>query len=420
MRAVRFISDSSTAVHLKTAVGLRILEFFLERLDENLFIHFEVIPDHLPDKLKAAIARFPAGKLQFEIGIQTWNPQVQALISRRQDNARAEENLRWLRDESQALLHVDLIAGLPGEDLESFGRGFVVSTHSATRSSWGYSNAFFAGADRTPHRRQAMRYSADAYAVLQTSRIGFRGTCSASRGLHGIGKWWRTRAASARGRRNAGGPAVMRTSCASPTGSCENREDADLARSPGRVRSRVLVARWDCAGSSPVRRAAGRLRGVRLTAPGRLSFMPRPPRVVADESKIRAATGTSLQPQTTNVVGENDMADITADRAMVEPQQNLVTLTHVMYALHAFSAVMGILTPALIVTSFLFGWPSIIAVIINYVKRDEVRGTYLESHFQWQLRTFWYSLLWLVVASSVAITLIGLPGGPRRGATVSG
>ena len=103
------------------------------------------------------------------------------------------------------------------------------------------------------------------------------------------------------------------------------------------------------------------------------------------------------------------MAVITADRALVEPQQNLVTLTHVMYALHAFSAVMGILTPALIVTSFLFGWPSIIAVIINYVKRDEVRGTYLESHFRWQLRTFWYSLLWLVVAFLCMITLIGIP-----------
>ena len=103
------------------------------------------------------------------------------------------------------------------------------------------------------------------------------------------------------------------------------------------------------------------------------------------------------------------MAVITADRALVEPQQNLVTLTHVMYALHAFSAVMGILTPALIVTSFLFGWPSIIAVIINYVKRDEARGTYLESHFSWQLRTFWYSLLWLVVAFLCMITVVGIP-----------
>jgi uncharacterized membrane protein len=102
------------------------------------------------------------------------------------------------------------------------------------------------------------------------------------------------------------------------------------------------------------------------------------------------------------------MADITVDRAVAAPRQNLVKLTHVMYALHAFSALMGILTPALIVTSFLSGWPSIIAVIINYIKRDEVRGTWLESHFSWQLRTFWYALLWLFVIFLLFITLVGI------------
>jgi uncharacterized membrane protein len=102
------------------------------------------------------------------------------------------------------------------------------------------------------------------------------------------------------------------------------------------------------------------------------------------------------------------MSEITVDRAVAEPRQNLVTLTHVMYGLHAFSAIMGVLGSAWIVTSFLTGWPSIIAVIINYVKRGEVRGTYLESHFSWQLRTFWYALLWLVVAGLLAITVVGL------------
>ena len=102
------------------------------------------------------------------------------------------------------------------------------------------------------------------------------------------------------------------------------------------------------------------------------------------------------------------MAEITVDRAVAEPRPNLVTLTHVLYGLHAFSAVMGILTPALIVTSFLSGWPSIIAVIINYVKRDEVRGTYLDSHFSWQVRTFWYALLWLVVMGILFMTIIGI------------
>jgi uncharacterized membrane protein len=102
------------------------------------------------------------------------------------------------------------------------------------------------------------------------------------------------------------------------------------------------------------------------------------------------------------------MADITIDRAVAQPRQNLVTVTHVMYALHAFSVVMAMITPAFVVTAFLTGWPSIIAVIVNYVKREEVRGTWLESHFAWQLRTFWYSVLWAVVMIVLSITVVGL------------
>lgn len=90
------------------------------------------------------------------------------------------------------------------------------------------------------------------------------------------------------------------------------------------------------------------------------------------------------------------------------PRQSLVTLTHVMYALHAFSALTGMLTPALIVTAFLTGWPSIIAVIINYVKRSEVRATWLDSHFSWQLRTFWFALLWLTVGGVLFATVVGI------------
>jgi uncharacterized membrane protein len=92
-----------------------------------------------------------------------------------------------------------------------------------------------------------------------------------------------------------------------------------------------------------------------------------------------------------------------------KPTDGQVRLTHIIYALHAFSAVAGMLGPALIVTSFLTGWPSIIAVVINYAKRGDVRGTWLESHFQWQIRTFWYALLWLVIGALLAITLIGIP-----------
>ena len=106
----------------------RLLRFFLECIeqqqDPDLLLHFELIPDHLPDRLRGLIARFPRGTLQFEIGIQTWNPEVQARISRRQNNEKSEANLIWLREFSHAHLHVDLIAGLPGETLESFATGF--------------------------------------------------------------------------------------------------------------------------------------------------------------------------------------------------------------------------------------------------------------------------------------------------------
>ncbi len=90
------------------------------------------------------------------------------------------------------------------------------------------------------------------------------------------------------------------------------------------------------------------------------------------------------------------------------PASGLVRLTHIIYLLHGFSVLMGVLGPALIITTFLTGWPSIIAVIINYAKRNEVRGTYLDSHFGWQIRTFWYTLLWLVIAAMLFITVIGI------------
>ena len=93
----------------------------------------------------------------------------------------------------------------------------------------------------------------------------------------------------------------------------------------------------------------------------------------------------------------------------VPPRESLVTLTHVIYALHAFSALTGMLSPAMVVTAFLTGWPSIIAVILNYVKRSEVRGTWLDSHFSWQIRTFWFALLWLAIGAVLFATVIGIP-----------
>ena len=91
------------------------------------------------------------------------------------------------------------------------------------------------------------------------------------------------------------------------------------------------------------------------------------------------------------------------------PSPGLVTLTHVIYALHAFSALTGLLGAAFIVTAFLSGWPSIIAVILNYVKRSEVRGTWLDSHFSWQIRTFWFALLWLAAGAVLFVTVVGIP-----------
>jgi uncharacterized membrane protein len=87
------------------------------------------------------------------------------------------------------------------------------------------------------------------------------------------------------------------------------------------------------------------------------------------------------------------------------PTSSLVTLTNVVYGLHAVSLVIGAFGAATVVGSFLLGWPSIIGVIINYVKRGEARGTYLESHFRWQIRTFWYALLWVVLAALVSLLL---------------
>lgn len=91
------------------------------------------------------------------------------------------------------------------------------------------------------------------------------------------------------------------------------------------------------------------------------------------------------------------------------PREGLITLTHVIYGMHAFSAVTGMLTPAMVVTAFLTGWPSIIAVILNYVKRSEVRATWLDSHFSWQIRTFWFALLWVVVGWLAFLTVLGIP-----------
>lgn len=91
-----------------------------------------------------------------------------------------------------------------------------------------------------------------------------------------------------------------------------------------------------------------------------------------------------------------------------QPAGPLYTWTQVIYLLHAFSLLAGILGPATVITAFLTGWPSIIAVILNYVKRSEVRGTWLDSHFRWQIRTFWYGLLWVALCGLFVLVTIGV------------
>lgn len=101
-----------------------------------------------------------------------------------------------------------------------------------------------------------------------------------------------------------------------------------------------------------------------------------------------------------------------ATPSAVAPEPGLVRVAHIVYALHTLSLVIGAFGAATIVGAFVFGWPSIIAVIINYVKRGEARGTWLESHFRWQIRTFWFALLWAVVVAVLsvllAVVLIGI------------
>ena len=127
-RGARLFKFVDRTFNLNVKTSLQIMQFFLDKIEANpidpVYAHFELVPDHLPEALKDTIAKFPPGALQFEIGIQSFNPEVQALVSRRQNNEKAADNIRWLCEHSTAHLHVDLIAGLPGEDVASFARGF--------------------------------------------------------------------------------------------------------------------------------------------------------------------------------------------------------------------------------------------------------------------------------------------------------
>lgn len=128
-RGTRQFKFVDRTFNLNIRISRRILEFFLEWMKEHgagdpLFLHFEMIPDRLPTELREIIALFPPGSLQFEIGVQTFNDDAGELISRRQDNDKLAENMRFLTQETGVHIHADLIIGLPGEPIESFAAGF--------------------------------------------------------------------------------------------------------------------------------------------------------------------------------------------------------------------------------------------------------------------------------------------------------
>ena len=93
-------------------------------MTDDLYLHFEVVPDNLPDRLKAVIEKFPYHTLQFEIGVQTFDEKIQELISRKQNNKKTCENLSWLRESTHAYIHADLIFGLPSDTLTNFAKSF--------------------------------------------------------------------------------------------------------------------------------------------------------------------------------------------------------------------------------------------------------------------------------------------------------
>ncbi len=174
-RGARHFKFVDRTFNLKIDTSIRILQFFLDRMCPELFLHFEVIPDHLPDRLKEYLVKFPEGNLQLEIGIQTFNPEIQRLISRKQDNIKSMDNIRWLRRESHAHLHTDLILGLPGENVDSVAKGFdalvAISPHEIQVG-------ILKRLRGTPVIRHtddyAMRYNPDPpYNILQTRDIDF-------------------------------------------------------------------------------------------------------------------------------------------------------------------------------------------------------------------------------------------------------
>ena len=123
-RGVRHFKFVDRTFNLSVKTSKAILQFFLDRMTPDLFVHFEMVPDRFPQALRSIVKLFPKNQMQFEVGIQTFNPQVSARIDRRQNVEKACENLQFLIEETGVHVHTDLIVGLPGEDIDSFAQGF--------------------------------------------------------------------------------------------------------------------------------------------------------------------------------------------------------------------------------------------------------------------------------------------------------
>lgn len=174
-RGVQHFKFVDRTFNLNLAISRAILEFFLERFRPGLFLHFEMIPDRLPVELREMIARFPPGALQFEVGIQTFNDEVSNRIKRRQNLLRLADNFQFLRQNTGVHIHADLIAGLPGETLESFAQGFDRLVALGPQEIQVGILKRLRGTPIVRHDREfQMRYGAEPpYEILQNSALDF-------------------------------------------------------------------------------------------------------------------------------------------------------------------------------------------------------------------------------------------------------
>ncbi len=176
-RGARQFKFIDRTFNLRLEVSQTLLQFFLERYTSDLFVHFEMVPDRFPAELRQIVAQFPAGAVQFEIGIQSFDAEVQKAISRRQDMPKLEDNLIYLRNQTGVHIHADLIVGLPGETVEQFRKGFDRLVQLNPQEIQVGILKRLRGTPILRHDQDYQMVYADAppYEVLSTSAIDFAG-----------------------------------------------------------------------------------------------------------------------------------------------------------------------------------------------------------------------------------------------------